>query len=1321
MSIFKLLQQYEILQKARKAVSTSQFVALPDWMLTFGNNADVLTSSQRSQAKKFLQGAGKLNPEDVKKLAANRNLDLLGMISERADLTSDQRHLILDSNEPFAGVGFKVGPGQDDLIARHIDRIADGIAYHDTEQEKSAKKAKSIKDAKQNGFSIGGHDTRRGKKKADLYNNLIGGLNTHPNGIKEFLKNGGDDAVLHLTDKSGRYDRASTPPMSGEDIFHTITERPVMSRKVLDSLMDQKNFDSSHVVELMNRPEEHLKADVLKNYSPRNGEPMPPQIINAVMNGTSEDAKQGMLDNLSIALTPDQIKRSYGSLDKETQQRAARRVALRPRHMGDEQDSFISHIINTAPAEALKEFVSSANGIYGNDDNKIRFTPEQKDRLVQRFAAEPAKIGDDDLISHIDFDPHHLAKIAQVVSQMPKPTDHYKDRRKEIMRAVLNDKNLPTEGLKSLMTMPHEDISGSLGDVVKHPNVSPEILRMAYNATKLNPVDYYSKKALRAISSHAQTPSDVMEDMQSGNLENLPLDVKKGFIQNPNTPRDVFERLVFGQPVTVADGKSKEVASDNLTLRAAAASSPLATPADVDRALQDENKDVRRVWINNAATLSPEQWEIVKKDRAPNNRAMAAKRADITPQALTHFLTVDKAAGVNQVALKSPAMTPELRDLAIQKMKPSNLVEALGAEDLSPEQVKALHRRLVEERVARLARVNKQAVKGEIQPEELSNKIAAITDDHSKDLKHLIRQKNYPDELVNYAVQTMAPSHISKGLYPLQERGQIKPEHWDMLLERPDAPGHFKEQIIRGQNLSPERWERMAAGITPNDPSQEAIIRIMANNPSLPSSIVNRFIDAGDSQFLDAFLNKNETERSPEVMDRVVNSIVNLPEGNQNVNKAKLLQNLSDHHSLSGENIEKVFSALSEGTLADDYYAKRARESLAGHHNANQRVLQMAMRDRDPGVKRAATDKIAFENPDEANVQLGGHDVHVHPAVEKLKHLKGQIESMGGIVHKNQLPDKGQGIPSQLFDGKGQISTQGIDKYLDTLQKERFNVTYGEWTGCQRHDSSKPQKVLQLNITNKQVNELKEAGLWSQFQEMHKLSYRSGHPVLKHTLGWARIDDSHPGHWHIDEIQSDFGQGAVRQLEQMRENGQMQPEQATRLAEGLKGIIKRLSGNFKNINHAIFAATHQVAREKGITSTSMDKPLDQARQSSMKTHVDVSPNHLEQYYSKERMDDHTHGAIHKWAKTNDVADSPELGREKFKEQFGNSAAKMEVPLPGHMQFTYNQTPKDVGYEDKNKKEAMPESQSSEQELQYRKLVKSLSRLKELVKLLANKG
>ena len=251
--------------------------------------------------------------------------------------------------------------------------------------------------------------------------------------------------------------------------------------------------------------------------------------------------------------------------------------------------------------------------------------------------------------------------------------------------------------------------------------------------------------------------------------------------------------------------------------------------------------------------------------------------------------------------------------------------------------------------------------------------------------------------------------------------------------------------------------------------------------------------------------------------------------------------------------------------------------------------------------------------PDQYNEQLPYHDhsphsVEVNPKVDYLKRIKGAIESTGQpAVFYKDLEKQGLAIPGDLKDHKGNVSIDSVDRATKLLPKTKYNVSFDKWNGVQRHDSSVNQDVFQVNVTNDMMKRMKEAGVLDTFQRINEMSKNSGHPVEGHTLGWARLDLSHPEHAHIDEIQSDLGQNLVDAISKAKQEGNLPQEYSDLEPEKLKKIKEILSGGHEDINHAIFSVVHQSLRDKfpDIKTVSMDTPEDQAKQSGLST--DQSP------------------------------------------------------------------------------------------------------------------
>jgi hypothetical protein len=299
-------------------------------------------------------------------------------------------------------------------------------------------------------------------------------------------------------------------------------------------------------------------------------------------------------------------------------------------------------------------------------------------------------------------------------------------------------------------------------------------------------------------------------------------------------------------------------------------------------------------------------------------------------------------------------------------------------------------------------------------------------------------------------------------------------------------------------------------------------------------------------------------------------------------------------------------------------------------------------------------------------------EIHVHPGVERLKHLKGMLLDQSGgdenkLVHKKTLPGSGDGLPKELFNSQGHTSAAVFENYIKSLPKHKFLLSYDHWNGMQQHQPG-DQLVMQLNTTDEMIQKLKDEGVYDMFKGIAQSSHRSGHPVRNHTIGWSRIDTSQPNHFAIDEIQSDLGQSVTHQIKAMKEGsprkqkqtlfhmGTQTPEEAD---DKIKKIQSIVSGGFKTPNHAIHAAVHELARQKGIKTTSMDTLEDQKVQSGV------------------------------------------AGKEK---------------TSGFMIETYKNQPSKDGYKEGEKSSVMPGHQSTYSKAQIRKLVKSFGKLVELANL-----
>ena len=1311
-SLLKLLNQYEPLQKARKA--GGQFIAVHDWIKQLGNSADPIESAKRSQAKRQLSGAGKISPEDFKQIADNRNIDLIGFLADRGDLTTDQAKYILNSDVPFKDTTHHFGPGNGEKFLQMRN-----TAHRQAESDRD-------------GFSIGYGRGRQSNKKAELYEKLIPKAIGGTANWKDFLKTTSEDALFHVI--SGNHKRDSHyPEMSSSDLFHIITERPKISKVVLERMTGNTGWGQEHVMELLNRPESHLKQIGLNRSSV-----ISPQIINAVFRSGDANMITGLLQNSNIDMSDEHLKSALVNPNPQVAAAAANNLGkiLHDTTYQPDRDraGLLDLALDRLNPEHLKQLVAKWASSH-HKDGLFQPSSVQKEELLNHAMANPHVLLNKNMMrTSSEWTPDEINKIAKTAALMTEDDPDHWDSSKFNLLANLFQKHsdvISEDTIKQLLASPLEQHGRLLPDIVKLPAMTPELIDQAAHSASLMSNSYRKQDFISSLVENPKASPDTVVSVVGNNLSVMSLGLREKLATGAATPRALWEQLAFNPEDTAC--------------RMAAAKSPQATSEDVTKGLADPEKNVRLSWIKYTPTekLTPEHWAQMAADKAPTNRSVAVERNDLPPDLLKHFLLKDKVSGVNLAALTKLASDEAITDDfepsseyvallndVVGKMNPNTLTKFSHPTAFSQEQTDLIKHRLVEDKAVKMAKLNKQLKDGTIAtPDMFHQKITGVEQAHNESLENMSRWKNLTPATVQHILSSVSANKVSNTMRNMQRNDLMQPSHWDSLLDRPDLTEYTIRNVMQVAQVSPERWRKIAEGLNPAKYSQQPVWQDhLASNSTVPVDVVRPFVEHGNIEFLKQYAQNNNAD--PGLLSTAYNVSKHnaLQHGDAKYMNTLLFQTIAEHPNVTPELLTQMYDDLltippyqlgAESSWGGDGRGG-IRERIVQHPRLPVDVLHRALNDPSEDVQKYAMETVGQHDPDMVNGAIGGHEIFVNPAVEKLKDLKGQVEALGGTVNKKDLPNKGQNIPPQMLDGKGNVSTTSVDQFIDKLPKDKYNVSYSTWNGAQRHDRTREQKVLQLNMTNAHVNAIKEAGLWDVFSDVHKASYRSGHPVRKHSLGWARIDDHKPGHWHIDEIQSDLGQGSIRMVEVAKEKGQISPEKAEKYINGIKSLVKIFSGSFKNINHAIHAAVHQAGREKGITTTSMDDLYDQAKQSNMQAHAIVKEDDLNHFYDGNTNEDsYEHGAMKKWAQLNNVLNNRDMGIEKFKEQLpqGYSHINMEVPLPGFMNQTYKQIPEDYGYKPANKKEVMPETQSPEETVQFRKLVKSLKRIHELVTLL----
>lgn len=304
---------------------------------------------------------------------------------------------------------------------------------------------------------------------------------------------------------------------------------------------------------------------------------------------------------------------------------------------------------------------------------------------------------------------------------------------------------------------------------------------------------------------------------------------------------------------------------------------------------------------------------------------------------------------------------------------------------------------------------------------------------------------------------------------------------------------------------------------------------------------------------------ESDTIKDPDVLDSIVN--------------AKLKQNQVDgytwlfsNRNLSENSIRKIYSEI--GTNIPKFTIRAMARAI----NVPDDVLGKLKDHTDYEVADIASSRLAETRPDLTHKEW----VHVKYGTNKLRILRDKIEGLGADEAKpSQLPKElVQAIGKTGRLPNGNYSARLLQRAIDDAPTTRFNISHDEWDGGQQH-SNEPSQVLQVSASNDIIAKLKEAGVYSTYKKLNEFT-NTGHPVSRTAgIGWIRYTGDDSG-IHIDEIQSDMGQGFSKQMGSAIDaavaNGQLSQEEAERRKQDIAHDFPE--DHLKKIDGILFGGKH---------------------------------------------------------------------------------------------------------------------------------------------------
>jgi ADP-ribose pyrophosphatase YjhB (NUDIX family) len=246
--------------------------------------------------------------------------------------------------------------------------------------------------------------------------------------------------------------------------------------------------------------------------------------------------------------------------------------------------------------------------------------------------------------------------------------------------------------------------------------------------------------------------------------------------------------------------------------------------------------------------------------------------------------------------------------------------------------------------------------------------------------------------------------------------------------------------------------------------------------------------------------------------------------------------------------------------------------------------------------------------------------IKVQVGINKIRQFRGLAEEAGGSINNRQLKEHGVDLGQH---GLNHLLDAKGNLTVENVDKHLAAIPSEEWAHSEttwkgaQRHTRAQSRVFQLNMTPERRKEIDAMGLGPILDKINE----GGHPANKrHGVGWVRYTEK-PKDIHMDEIQSDIGSSLIHRLKQ-------NSDRASRLGVPAEAV--------EQLNNAIWGGKHP--------SEVLHEAFLQHLRDSGKIGKKI---HIWQAKSKAPLSDQ----------------DPNL------------------PLPAHMQDTYQKQPKRMGYKE----------------------------------------
>lgn len=1332
----------QLLRKSEKLIKSGQFIKFPKSIFKWVDEGKRVPKSSRDSYQRAFDKGGKIHPDELDELLTNYNPDIINLILEN---TNDQeiigkiaqkaknfkrqakyesREFVKDVKNEITNRFYRLGPGFMNeavkkaspygvqLMAKAFTTSLESVARDDEEsstllnsfvnnamsEESNWKNGLFALHALKDGMYIKDVSAENAKKAMNLF---IEKAPKEENGL--FTNNNHESALYGVAGALSEKPEILLGGIKGSNYY--------LDRLVKKGILKPNDDNLDFHLRSGNPLFEEISLPYIKNKD---------QMQFAIENLLNDP---DTVVNRAKSLLADRSDRQEVS-DTEEEGKifnadSINGILSKIKDHGKVNEFFNDYGMSSWRSTNLKKsFIGEGNLVDGPvkvEDGLMNEIIEQLDFLSDKDRASYSTKLFENIISHFVGNENSDVNVFKKITDKAFSYDHarskYGSKNSVISSVIIDHKDISKEKINEFLnysrTVGNEDFNNVANVIANEESTDLETLKRVYDMAKEYVSENYSARSdsLNNLLSKLITHPEISRD--------LFIDIQENFSETAAFNGNAASSPAFG-PDDLDNFLEK---TNDLSAVKKALNNPNIKESHLSIVANKEDPDMRNlVWSHEKIT--PELFERLALDKDKAVRSNALRYIDSLPSHVMNQMVVgDRSEDIQLKLMKSPKVSNEaILQSMVKNPTPEKLnvfrsiTDGVDGRRYKTEEVEKIYNTLTKKLKQRSSKLDKAE---QAWIEDGSPSRSYFRRNTPKSLKSYEFHRNKYKQESNsvFAILSTAPEIANKAIF----EPYMKDETVNKIFR--DSGSFITEDSIKKyyeknkENIS--KFNELDANSTERENAIKKLSYVLSNPntnnmPEISNDIKNSeiltkkekdsiFVEnlnnvsdeirkdvISNPGFFSSFINRVDTDT---VNDSVISDIIETAPENENQSLIIFLKySIHKDKDLKPETLDKAYSFAK--TFNSGFDSITLIKNIVDHHGVSEKILKDASKSDTDSISRTANKKLAFINPDSYNNSLEYNDtfddhykktreIEVHPAIEKLKHFKGVVSDLGRGIHKRELEKHGlKGIPTQILDHKGEITTDGIDKFIEALPKQKFNVSWEHWglkddllgkiyepmnqysmTGAQRHDSSRSQRVFQLNLTNDLVNKMKEEGVFSDFLKISDRVPYNSHPMQPISLGWARFDEHNTPtgkHAHIDEVQSDHWSGMAAAVYSIKQSTKIPSHEKEEKIGKIKKLDKILRGGFKNLNHAIVAAAHNTLRQIGYDSTSMDTPEDQVSQSGMRS----------------------------------------------------STAKHN--------FTYKQWPTDNKFDITNKKEVMPEDNSMYNQVQYRKLVKSLSRVKYLL-------